>query len=84
MSFANFDFDEKTPQVLKDALRSMNSNRKLGSNFFKATGLDVETYLRAAGWETPALDIFELGLYVSLEMTKQAVSEALKKTLKLP
>lgn len=85
MTFVNFDFDENTPEVLKRGLLSLNSNRRQGSNFFKATGLDVYEYLKKdQGWSNGDLDLFELGLYVSLEMTKDSVKEALKRTLKLP
>jgi hypothetical protein len=84
MTFANFDFDDKTPKILKEALLSMNSNRKKGSNFFKATGLDVETYLKSEGWTPAALDAFELGLYTALETTRQSVAKILKDNLRFP
>lgn len=85
MAFASFGFDEETPQVLKDASRSLSSNRKLGSNYFKATGLEVNTYLKEKKhWSDNELDIFELGLYVALEMTKQSALDALKGMLKFP
>jgi len=84
MLFANFDFDEMTPQILKDASRSLNSNRKLGSNYFKATGLDISDYLDSIPWTGHDKDVFELGLYVALETTKKATLDTLKGMLKFP
>jgi hypothetical protein len=85
MTFASFGLDEETPQVLKDAARSLNSNRKKGSNYFKAAGLEINNYLKdSKHWSDNELDVFELGLYVALEMTKQSALDALKGMLKFP
>jgi hypothetical protein len=85
MTFASFGFDEETPKVLKEASKSLSSNRKKNSNFFKATGLDIGKYLKESKhWSENEMDVFELGLYVALELTKQSALDSLKSMLKFP
>ena len=85
MKYADFNFDEQTPEVLKNALLSMNSNKRKGSDFFQATGLDVYNYLKdEKKWYPDDLNRFELGLYVALELTKKSALDALKGMLKFP